>query len=393
MNWDQVRVWVAGLIMALISSVSFADVAPDFSKMDASQLQIESETSAIAQRVLARRMLGLDDTGERVSRIIENEQMQSAIDLLRTASTSDAVAANTLGTLMQNGLVEPAYESETRDLFKFAADRGNEGGQVNLAILKLFSGNSIEASSGKQVLENLIKNSNSDWAFVALRSVSTAMLYGIGGERDIAKGLEGYELFLQFSPNDYSILRVLGQAKEYGWVGEKDIRAAISFYERAVEGGSSAAMWQLAMIYQNSDGVEQDMGKAWDLVVQSSDAGYEKAIISRAVMLALGQGVDQDYAASSLWYEKAASNGSAHAIRSLAYMYQVGQSQKVNAELAWGLYSLTAPFDPIAKDRLDEMQLVVDQLEESEKSAFLAAADQQANNWLLAHDLTVEDIR
>jgi TPR repeat protein len=182
------------------------------------------------------------------------------------------------------------------------------------------------------------------------------MIYGIGGEQDIARGIEGYELFLQFDPQDARVLTLLGKAKQYGWAGERDIPAAIAFYERAIEGGSTSAMWELGMLLKDGDGVEADAKKAWDLIVRASDAGDENAMISRAVLLALGEGVPQNYGQAYAWYEKAASNGRAHAIRSLAFMNQQGQDREVDPQLAWGLYTLAEPFDEIAKIRLAEMQ-------------------------------------
>ncbi len=388
MKASQIKSWISGFAIALVSVIAMASPLPDFTQMDNANLRIEAKGSAVASRILARRMLGLDDTGKSVAKIIENEEMQAAIELLRSASTSDAIAANTLGTLIQNGVAPAKYEGEDGDLFQFAAERGDEGGQVNFAITRLFSGSPEQAVKGRKSLEDIIGNSDSDWRFVALRALSTAMLYGIGGERDIARGVEGYELFLQFYPDDAAALTVMGQAKQYGWVGEKDILAAITFYERAAASGGNSAMWQLAMIYQE----RQDMEKSWNLVVRSSDAGFENAMISRAVMLALGQGVEQDYTQSYNWYEKVAIKGRAHAIRALAYMHQLGQGREENPKLAWGLYKLAAPLDKIAQERLDEMQAVLDQWSESERSAFIRDGQEQAQNWLQSHKLTSEDL-
>jgi hypothetical protein len=385
--------FLAVVFWLALSPVVMADAPEDFTTMNEAQLQKAAQSSAIAQRILARRMLGLDDSGENVSKIIESKQMQVAIDLLRKASISDAVAANTLGILMRNGIAKQQSEGELLALFKFAADRGLEGGIVNLAIQKLFANNSTEAASGRQVLSNFIQNSKSDWTFVALRSLSTAMIYGIGGEQDIARGIEGYELFLQFDPQDARVLTLLGKAKQYGWAGERDIPAAIAFYERAIEGGSTSAMWELGMLLKDGDGVEADAKKAWDLIVRASDAGDENAMISRAVLLALGEGVPQNYGQAYAWYEKAASNGRAHAIRSLAFMNQQGQDREVDPQLAWGLYTLAEPFDEIAKIRLAEMQVVVNELEESKRKEFLAEAQTKAKTWLAAHNLSREDLR
>jgi len=86
----------------------------------------------------------------------------------------------------------------------------------------------------------------------------------------------------------YSKAAELGYAKaQYGiaWmyqngvgVGE-DVNKAVEWYKKAAEQGDKAALFTLgAMAYNGSNGVKEDRAKAKELIQQSADQGYSKAI-------------------------------------------------------------------------------------------------------------------
>ena len=60
---------------------------------------------------------------------------------------------------------------------------------------------------------------------------------------------------------------------------EKDINKAVGWYEKAAEQGDKAASFTLgAMAYNGSNGVKEDKARAKDLIQQSADQDYSKAI-------------------------------------------------------------------------------------------------------------------
>jgi len=363
------------------------DTAIDYSKLSNSQLQQKAKADPVAGRTLAERLLGLDGN---MALELQQEGLDRAILLLRAASGRDLVAANMLGGLIGSGVAKAEYEGEELALYQFTAKLGDETGKVNLAVYQLFSDDVQMAIKGRESLQNLAVSSNSRLTFVALRALSTAMLFGIGGEQEVARGIKGYEIYLQFDPEDASVLSVLGKAEQYGWASEKNIPKAISYYQRAGNAGSSEAMWQMGMIYLTGDGVQKDEAKAWNLVVHSSDAGFEDALISRAVMLSLGQGTDQNFTEAYQWYEKVAAKGRAHALRSMGYMNLMGQGRDKNPVLAWAFYDLAAAHDEIAEKQMADMN--IDQLEPTKKSQFLSQAATLSDQWLRNHGLTRADI-
>ena len=91
---------------------------------------------------------------------------------------------------------------------------------------------------------------------------------------------------------------------------------------------ASYAQWRLAMMHLNGIGTPADPEEAYRWVVRASDAGDVGAMISRGVMLAIGQGVAEDDAAARLWYQRAAESRDVnfpHALRALGGMLVLGQ--------------------------------------------------------------------
>ena len=58
----------------------------------------------------------------------------------------------------------------------------------------------------------------------------------------------------------------------------KNIEKAIELYNKAIDLGNSAAMYNLAYLYENGYGVIKDVGKAILLYQRSAKNGYENAI-------------------------------------------------------------------------------------------------------------------
>jgi hypothetical protein len=77
-------------------------------------------------------------------------------------------------------------------------------------------------------------------------------------------------------------------------------------------------------------------------VKASGEAGYRNGQISAAVMLAVGQGVQEDDAQARAWYERAARAGSAHALSSLGMMLITGEGGPIDAVTGQAYLELAA---------------------------------------------------
>jgi TPR repeat protein len=82
------------------------------------------------------------------------------------------------------------------------------------------------------------------------------------------------------------------------------------------------------MMHLEGIGTPANAAEAYRWVVRASENGGVRGMISRAVMLATGQGVAEDDQAARLWYQRAAESGDvmfAHGLRGLGAMLVSGE--------------------------------------------------------------------
>lgn len=133
--------------------------------------------------------------------------------------------------------------------------------------------------------------------------------------------------------------------------------SAAEVRERAAAGDADA-QWQVGMDHLQGNGTPVDEQEAYRWVVRASEGGSIRGMISRGVMLALGQGVAQDEAAARTWYQRAAETGRpgwAHALRSLGAMLVVGQGGSADPPRGFAyLLVAAASRDQVAAGLLQE---------------------------------------
>ena len=72
------------------------------------------------------------------------------------------------------------------------------------------------------------------------------------------------------------------------------------------EQGDAIAQYNLALMYDNGDGVEQNDAEAFRWYKKAAEQGHAIAQFNLGVMYDEGQGVNQDYAEAVRWYSKVA---------------------------------------------------------------------------------------
>lgn len=99
---------------------------------------------------------------------------------------------------------------------------------------------------------------------------------------------------------------------------------ALSWYRKAADQGNVRAQYNLGVMYDHGDGVEQDYAEAVNWFRKAADQGHARAQFNLGNMYSDGTGVDQDDAEAVRWYRKAADQGLAYAQFNLGYMYSNG---------------------------------------------------------------------
>lgn len=122
-----------------------------------------------------------------------------------------------------------------------------------------------------------------------------------------------------------------------------------------------------------------EYGEAAKLYRKAADKGFAPAQFGLGVLYDIGRGVAQDYKQALYWYGKAAEQGSVKAQNNLGFMYSMGKgtAQDFVAAHKWFNISAARGYEEAMKNR--------EVVEGMMKAEELAAAQQQAGEWMKAH--------
>ena len=89
----------------------------------------------------------------------------------------------------------------------------------------------------------------------------------------------------------------------------------------AAQAGDSESQFQLGVIYDRGEGVDQDYRQAVEWYTKAASSGHADAQFHLGTMYDRGEGVDQNYQQAFYWYQKAAKQGILRAQFNLGVMY------------------------------------------------------------------------
>lgn len=90
---------------------------------------------------------------------------------------------------------------------------------------------------------------------------------------------------------------------------QQDVPKAIELWSKAAEGGNITARFNLGLQYASGAGVPKDMKKAASFMLQAAENGLPEAQFAVASYYRDGTGVEKDLDAARLWYQRAATAG------------------------------------------------------------------------------------
>ncbi|MEQ8406076.1 MAG: hypothetical protein RKE49_13340 [Oceanicaulis sp.] len=262
----------------------------------------------------------------------------AAGDLRAAAEAGDADAMNLHGLLVRYEMVEGGDPSAWYR-------RAMEVGDAEAAALaRLRLAEELYLADAPQEARALLETETAlPEGFEAgrLALLGRDLLFGLSGQADpdhgqalinsaMARGFEGAAL-IEAAGHYWS------EPGENGEMRNRD--RALRLLSEATRFGSASAAWSYAMVVLNEGG---DPAEAWRYVAWSAEQGYLDALVSRAVMLATGEGVEQDAGEARQWYARAAARGSAHAARGLGAMLITGEGGPVDAARGYALVDLAA---------------------------------------------------
>ena len=117
----------------------------------------------------------------------------------------------------------------------------------------------------------------------------------------------------------------LGVMYDLGQGVQQDYAQALIWYRKAADNGLLDAQFNIGLMYEQGKGVQQDYAQALDWYRDAADQGLAYAQNKVGAIYDHGQGVQRDYGQAVLWYHKAAEQGDAEAQNNLGLMYEQGK--------------------------------------------------------------------
>ena len=115
---------------------------------------------------------------------------------------------------------------------------------------------------------------------------------------------------------------------------EQNSEKAVEWYTKAAEQGHDKAQFNLAVCYGNGEGVEQNPEKAFEWYIEAAEQGCDNAQNRLALCYENGEGVEKNYEKAVEWYTKAAGQGYLFAQSRLAHYYETGKGVEQNHDKA-----------------------------------------------------------
>src|SRR5947199_34472 len=96
---------------------------------------------------------------------------------------------------------------------------------------------------------------------------------------------------------------------ENGEGTEKNLEKAFYWFQKAAENGNNNAMNSLGIHYENGEGTEKNLKKAFYWFQKAAENGNNNAMNDLAICYESGEGTEKNLEKSFYWFQKAAENG------------------------------------------------------------------------------------
>lgn len=275
------------------------------------------------------------------------EDTVRAIEFLKKSADADyPLAENMLGKVYSDSIYNMYDISKAVKWHQKASDNGYWRSMQALANLYV-RGKGVDKDYSKamdlnrQYIECLVKLVN-DGDVVAMFELGNCVYNGRGISQSQSEGVEWYKKAANLGY--WKAQSVLATCYMNGNGDlEKDEKTAFKWIEKAAHDEKHPiVLAQLAEYYRNGIGVEQDLGKAFELNLKAAEKGNSSAQFRVAYSYSAGEGVAQDYSESFKWYMKLAEKNDAGAQNNIGAMYKNGQGVSQNYSEAFKWYKKAA---------------------------------------------------
>ncbi len=150
-------------------------------------------------------------------------------------------------------------------------------------------------------------------------------------------------------------------------VEQGDYAKAAEIFRPLAEAGDAEAQYNLAILYRSGHGVEKDLEKSRQWLLQAAKQGIAAAQYHLGYMYDTGEGAEQNDNYAFLWYRKAAEQGHPKAQTNLGVLYANGSGVAQDLKLAYVWFNLAAAqgYAPAFQNR----QLLIEEFTEAERES------------------------
>lgn len=336
------------MIIALVSALALATTA---------QADIDPIRSAPAVEVLADPraadvdwLFGIvEERFETATSAPDENQLEIAELTVLIRHLSDEQhpgAMNLMGVMMTTGIGRVADPAAALGYYERAYRAGNPAAAANYGVFRLYEADRNRQITGFDALVSLRDNPEAPDHLRALATGHIGIAYATGRagvEIDVPLAAEYILAGVEALPDNPAFGFMAGVIFQDGLqpgAEGPDAEQALIHFTRAAENGHGQAAWRAGIMHLSGRGTEANEVEAYRFMILSSEAGYDNGMISRAVMLATGQGTPLDAAQARVWYEQAARLGNAHALRGLGIMYLYGEGGEPDIAIGVALLQL-----------------------------------------------------
>jgi TPR repeat protein len=172
---------------------------------------------------------------------MSDEQFQK---LAKKAKTNDAGAQTLLGIAYMQGVKVARNDNKALELFRAAADRGNQIAEDNLGLLYFFGRGTAKSYAEAA---KWFRRAGEDGSRDAYFNLALMYHYGYGVPADMDQAAKYYEV--SAIEGDVQAQNTLGYLYQNGQGVAKDLPAAEKWYQKAAEQGLPNAQYNLANLY------------------------------------------------------------------------------------------------------------------------------------------------
>lgn len=157
---------------------------------------------------------------------------------------------------------------------------------------------------------------------------------------------------------------------------EQDYRSAAHWFREAAVQGVANAQYNLGVLHERGLGVQQDPLEALLWYLSAAEQGHAAAQYNVGVAYAEGKGIPQNYPEAIKWFEKSAVQGLPRAQYNLGIMYEDGLGGTPNLVEAARWYAIAARRgEADAKERYTEIKAQLSNEEAAEVDRLVAATE------------------